>query len=100
MKPYNYGQGSKKLWHNDYPEPSYKLITIDFSYAMERFTVYYPFGQRFKEDIPLKRFEEIYQCHKCNDFYGRLNDWEYAMDPEVRKVDSEFCREFPDGGSY
>ena len=57
MKPYNYGQGSKKLWHNDYPEPSYKLITIDFSYAMERFL---PFiihlDNAFKEDIPLKRF--------------------------------------------
>ena len=100
MKTYNYGLGSKKLWYNDYPDPSYKLITIDFSYAMERFTVYYPFGQRFKEDIPLKRFEEIYQCHKCHDFYGRLSDWEYEMNPGVRKVNSEFCREFPDEGSY
>ena len=100
MKPYNYGQGSKRLWYNDYPELDYKLITIDFSYSMDSFTVYYPFGQRHKEDISVKRFEEIYQCHKCNDFYGRLNDWEYAMDPEVRKVDSEFCREFPEEGSY
>ena len=97
---YNYGLGDTILNYKDYPDPPYKLITIDFSYAMDHFTVYYPLGQRYKEDTLLERFEEIYQCHKCHDYYGRISDWEYIKDPVERKKQSERCKKRPKDYGY